>query len=293
MQNQILNAVVQKLAIAPASPQTGQIYFNTASNRMFYYNGTEWIGTDALGASMTGGDIVTAINAQGDKISLLNIDVSKFTTSKDGLVPKASTGGDTGKFLKGDGTWATPTDTVVPVINNLTSTSTTSALSANQGKILKDELDKKETITGATSKASTAEANAKGYADTVASTAEANAKSYTNTKVADLVGSAPETLDTLKVLADALGGDANFATTITNEISKKADKKVQAVGNGSVTSFDVTHNFNTRDVVVLIRETGSPYAQVFTDVEMTTENKITVKFAKAPTSNQYTVTVVG
>lgn len=42
--------------------------------------------------------------------------------------------------------------------------------------------------------------------------------------VADLVDSAPETLDTLKELADALGNDPNFATTISNQLGKKADK---------------------------------------------------------------------
>lgn len=41
--------------------------------------------------------------------------------------------------------------------------------------------------------------------------------------VAGLVGTAPETLDTLKELSDALGGDANFATTVTNQIAGKAD----------------------------------------------------------------------
>ena len=41
--------------------------------------------------------------------------------------------------------------------------------------------------------------------------------------VADLVNNAPEALDTLGELADALGDDPNFATTITNLIGTKAD----------------------------------------------------------------------
>jgi hypothetical protein len=45
-----------------------------------------------------------------------------------------------------------------------------------------------------------------------------SANSYTDTKVADLVNSAPAVLDTLKELADALGGDANFATTVAGQI---------------------------------------------------------------------------
>lgn len=38
-----------------------------------------------------------------------------------------------------------------------------------------------------------------------------------------IVGSSPETLDTLRELADALGNDPNFATTILNKLTEKAD----------------------------------------------------------------------
>lgn len=43
--------------------------------------------------------------------------------------------------------------------------------------------------------------------------------------VADLVDSAPETLDTLNELAAALGDDPNFATTITTALAGKVDKE--------------------------------------------------------------------
>jgi len=42
--------------------------------------------------------------------------------------------------------------------------------------------------------------------------------------VAALAASAPETLDTLKELADALGNDPNFAATIAGQIAAKVDK---------------------------------------------------------------------
>lgn len=53
---------------------------------------------------------------------------------------------------------------------------------------------------------------------------------YVDTKVSELVNSAPETLDTLKELSDALGGDANFATTVATQIGNKQDKLT--AGNG-------------------------------------------------------------
>jgi hypothetical protein len=52
--------------------------------------------------------------------------------------------------------------------------------------------------------------------------------SYVDTKVASLVNGAPGTLDTLKELSDALGADANFATTVTNSIALKANTSALA-----------------------------------------------------------------
>jgi hypothetical protein len=46
-------------------------------------------------------------------------------------------------------------------------------------------------------------------------------ETYVDVSVANLVNSAPETLDTLKELADALGSDPNFSVTITNSLANK------------------------------------------------------------------------
>ena len=48
-------------------------------------------------------------------------------------------------------------------------------------------------------------------------------ETYVNNKVSDLVNGATSTLDTLKELADALGNDQNFATTMTNSLANKAN----------------------------------------------------------------------
>jgi len=51
----------------------------------------------------------------------------------------------------------------------------------------------------------------------------ASSKQYTDTKIANLVDSSSSTLDTLNELANALGDDPNFATTVTNQIATKAN----------------------------------------------------------------------
>ena len=72
-----------------------------------------------------------------------------------------------------------------------------------------------------------------------------------------------------------------------------ANKYTTTLGNATDTSFTVTHNLNSRDVVVTIRETGDDYEVVYTDVKVTTANTVTVLFATAPTAAQYTITIVG
>jgi len=68
----------------------------------------------------------------------------------------------------------------------------------------------------------TTEANSVYEQIGAASLAQTAAAAYTDTAISNLVNSAPSTLDTLKELSDALGGDAAFATTVTNSIAAKA-----------------------------------------------------------------------
>lgn len=41
--NELQNAVIQNLATAPASPYPGQIYYNTSSNTLFFYDNDSWV----------------------------------------------------------------------------------------------------------------------------------------------------------------------------------------------------------------------------------------------------------
>lgn len=62
------------------------------------------------------------------------------------------------------------------------------------------------------------------------------------------------------------------------------------VGDGSATSFALTHNLGTRDVTVAIYD-NSTYEEVITDVVLTSTSVVTVTFAVAPTSNAYRVVI--
>jgi hypothetical protein len=71
------------------------------------------------------------------------------------------------------------------------------------------------------------------------------------------------------------------------------DKVSASVGDGSATTYTVTHSLGTRDVLVQVTRVASPYDVVIADVAAATESTVTVTFATAPTSNQYRVVVIG
>lgn len=153
---------------------------------------------------------------------------------KSGLVP-APAAGDNTKFLRGDGTWVVPTNT---------NTTYTIATGDSNGQIKvtpSSGTAYNVSVKGLGSAAYTASTayDAAGSANT----ALTNAKAYTDTKVAALVDSAPETLDTLNELAAALGDDPNFATTIATSIGTKANSSVTiTAGNGLTGGGNLTAN---------------------------------------------------
>ena len=65
---------------------------------------------------------------------------------------------------------------------------------------------------------------------------------------------------------------------------------VQNLGDGSATSYAVTHSLNTRDVIVQLYD-NSTYDTVFADVVRTNTTTVTISFASAPSSNDIRVLV--
>jgi hypothetical protein len=106
-----------------------------------------------------------------------------------------------------------------------------------------------------------------------------NGETVTNiveTKVASLVDSAPDTLNTLNELAAALGDDPNFATTVATEIGKKVDK---------VSGKDLSTNDFTNDYKNILDNLGS---MAFEETDPTVP-----EWAKTPEKPTYTKAEIG
>lgn len=106
-------------------------------------------------------------------------------------------------------------------------------------------------------------------------------KAYTDTKVAGIINSAPATLDTLDELADALGDDPHFATTVSTNIGLRALKttKVNA-GTGLSGGGDLTED---RTLSVAYGNTAGTAAQ---------GNDPRLSDARTPTTHSHQVTDV-
>ena len=100
--NELLLPVIDNETSAPAtgSEVEGQMYYNTTTNIMYFYNGSAWVEMDGTGSgvsSLAGGTstyITNSVNASTGAVTLTST--------------LAGGSGTSTEFYRGDGTWATP-----------------------------------------------------------------------------------------------------------------------------------------------------------------------------------------
>lgn len=244
--NQLINALVENLAVAPESPQVGQIYFNTQDGKFKVYDGKDW---QTLNDDISADSIVETINKSQALIDKDNID---------GLTEMI------------DNVSMSGTD-ILSAINAEDSVGT-----IKQAKVegLSKALASKE---------------AKGESKRQSDNALNGAKKYTDEKIQELVGLATSEGDTLKELEDLIKANKSEL----KELSAVARKYSEEIGDGVATEITVKHNLNSKDVVVSVAESKSPYSVVLTDVEITDENSVLIRTSKPVESKALRVTVIG
>ena len=300
--NQIVDAVLQSLAIEPSEAIAGQIYYNTKNKRAYVYTGSAWIAMDAKDASPTAISIVNTIN-NGD--SLIDIDKIKDISTKlsaSNIVDTINKGSENINAEKINGLAnALGAEAIVEKINsgnNKINTSKIDGLDEKlkietiiQALIASDEAIPTTKITGLdnalASKVTDSQAQAK------ADTALQAAKDFIKSEINKLVNGAADAYDTFREIEELLKKNDNLTQAIKTGISGKASKFVQIIGDNSATEYTINHNLNTQDVVVTIRENKSPFSVVLADFETTDPNNIKVKFAKSVGLEEYKVIIVG
>ncbi|MDR2333763.1 MAG: head decoration protein [Burkholderiaceae bacterium] len=112
---------------------------------------------------------------------------------------------------------------------------------------------------------------------------------------------APITIGTTALVWAQVGGGASYTAgngitisggVIALDTAVAARKMSATVGDGTATTITVTHNLNTQDVTVSVRE-ASTNAGVLCDWVANGVNTVQLTFAVAPTTGQYRATVTG
>ena len=306
--NELQNAVIQKLASAPSSPVEGQIYYDSSvgDKSIYVYNGSNWIG---VGGDITGVDITAGTGLTGSvtttggqhtqTINLADTAVTAasygsataiptFTVDAQGRLTAAGTVSITTVLtIDGDSTTqdvalATDDLKIIGTTNEIVTAVTKSGTDVSLTIGLPDDVtigndltvlgDLQVTGTTTTNNVETVStSNGIIFEGTVADAHEGTLLAGALT--ADVTYTLPDKTGTVAMTSDIT--DRFYSTSI---------------GDGTATSYTVTHNLGSQDVIVQLYDTSS-LDTVFADVVRTSTSVVTIDFAAAPTANDIRVLV--
>jgi hypothetical protein len=310
--NELLNARIQNLGSAPSSPVTGQVYYNTGDNIMYFWNGTSWISTsgsleviqDAIGAYVEGGVGLTRSYNDTTGVTTIDLDNTSVTTGTYGSITKVPT------FTvdqQGRITSASEANLVIPLdsqttgdyVATIVGTANEITVSPNSGHNAAVTIGLPDNVEITGNLQVGGNLNVVGTVNSV-NTTQINIKDNRVNLNSEFIGT-PTTDAGIRVErgdgadVEVLWNETSDNWTLTNNGTSYhaiARKYAEALG-ASATSYTITHNLGTTDVTVQIFESASPFAQVEADVKRTSSNTVTIDFAIAPSAGEYKVVVVG
>jgi hypothetical protein len=262
---ELQNAVVQNLATDPESAVDGQIYYNTATDRLRVYADGSWSDVGAVTAISGTANEISVSASTGTVIIGLSesVNIAQDLTVGGNLTVSGST-----VFVNAE--TIELADNIILLNSNATGTPTENAgLEVERGDETNVALIWNEST-------DTWQFTNDGvvYHDIVSASVVSAIDSRLTTAESDI--------DALEIQVSALASASGSFTT-----------KVGAnLGNSSATSFAVEHNLGTKDVVIDVYD-NETNETVEVDVVRTNSNTATISFAIAPGNDAYRVVIVG
>jgi hypothetical protein len=310
--NELLNARIQNLGSAPSSPVAGQIYFDTGTHVLYFYNGTEWTPTsgsqeviqDLIGSTVVGGTGLTATYSDVAGTHTIKLNDTAVTAGTYGSITKVPT------FTvdqQGRLTGASEANLVIPLdsqttgdyVATIVGTANEVTVSPNSGHNAAVTIGLPDNVEITGNLQVGGNLNVIGTVNSV-NTTQINIEDN-KVKLNSGFTGAPTTDAGIVVErgtspdAEILWNETSDKWTLTNDGTNYhsiARKYAETLG-ASATSYAITHNLGTTDVTVQIFEAASPFSQVEADVKRTSSNVVTVDFAIAPAAGEYKVVIVG
>jgi len=305
--NQLQNVVIQKLGTDPSSGQTaGWIIYNTTSNQLKVYDGSAWtnVGGDITGVNITAGTglsgtVSTTSGQHTQTINLANTAVTAgsygsatsiptFTVDAQGRLTAAGSASITTTLtIDGDST----TQDVSLAADDLKIIGTTNEI---ETAVTKSGTDVSLTIGLPNDVTIGNDLTVLGDLQVTGTTTTNNVETVSTSNGVIFEGTVADAHEGT-LLAGALSGDRTYTLPdITGTIALTSDitgrTYATSIGDGSATSYTVTHNLGSQDVIVQLYDVSS-LDTVFADVVRTSTSVVTIDFSSAPTANDIRVLV--
>ncbi|MEW5797319.1 MAG: hypothetical protein AB1772_13320 [Candidatus Zixiibacteriota bacterium] len=286
--NELQNAVLGKLATAPSSPVTGQMYYNTTDNTGYMWNGTVWEDmTTSAGAGST--NLSTTLSAT---TVIINSD-----TGGDASIPSAD-GTNAGIMTSADkvklngiasGATANSTDTFLLDRANHTGAQAISTVTGLQ-TALDNKVDENAAITGATATKITYDAKGlvtAGAAATTTDIAEGTNLYYTAARVQS------NRLDQLAAPTAAVSLNNQKITSLANPTTD-SDAATKAYADSIAQGLDFKASVRAATTANGALTTAFANGSVIDGVTLVTGNRILIKDQTTGSENGiYTVNATG
>ena len=272
--NELQNLVLHNLAAAPDTPKKGQVYFDSAANKVKYYNGTKWVD------SVSTEEMNTALGDKVDKVSGKQLSTNDFSNDYKSKVDGIASGAQVNvvETIKVNNAALTPSAKAV----NITVPTKTSQLTNDSSFATQTYVNQQ---IGAIDKLKKSIVSALPSSSIDTNTIYLVPKSSTES------GNYYDEYMYINSQWELIG---NSKTDMTGFVKKQTYQNPTLTPSGGVVTWTVTHTLNSKDVCATLRRV-SDNAQIFAEIVFTSATQVIVKMnADANVAaNAYKLVLIG